>query len=177
MILTAAITSLICAALLIAWLWRPRGRAPAGSRMLLAAYIFFGAWAFWFGLYAAPGEEPAWFAYWKPTVIYWVLAAILIAAPRLGGDYPVKVVVGAYFVLSNKQWRWMNWGVAALCALLGAVNLIVAFTSSAGNWEGFKYSCMMNLLFIILLRLNFATLDIVSRVFIYLYGRVKALFP
>lgn len=177
MTMAVAITFLVGVALLVAWLWRPRHAAPLGSRMLLISYALLGAWTLWFGLYAAPGQEPAGLAIWKPTVIYWLLAAILIAAPRLGGDYPVKVVVGSYFVLSSREWRWMNWGVAALCALLGGVNLIVAFTSSPGNWAGFKYSYMINLLFVLMLRLNFATLDIVSRVVIRLYGRVKALFP
>ena len=69
--------------LLIAWLWRPRQAAGPSAWILLIAFGALGAWALWFGLYAHPGE-PAGFAFWKPTVLYWTLAAIMIMAPLLG---------------------------------------------------------------------------------------------
>lgn len=177
MIQAAEVTCLVCVALLISWLWRPRQAVEPGVWMLLISYALLGGWALWFGLYSAQGQEPAGFVFWKPTVMYWVLAIILIAAPLLGGGYPIKAIFGTFFLLSNTQWRWMNGGFAALFALLGGVNLLVAFNLSEGNWIGFKYSCMVNVLFILLFRLNFVWLDTVSRVVIYLYGRAKALFP
>lgn len=170
-----AMTGLIGMLLLVSWLWRPRQPAARGDLMLLIGYAAVGAWALWFVLYA-PGQEPAAFEYWKPTIIYWMLAIIVLGSPPLGWGYPFKSILGAFFVFSPKAWRWMNLAAGALFVVLGTVNLLVAFNLSYGNWDGFKYSCRVLLMFIILLRLNFVWLDLVTRVAIYLYGRAKTLF-
>ena len=148
-----------------------------GVGMLLVAYVLLGGWALWFGLYAAPGQEPAAFAFWKPTVMYWVLSVILLTAPALRWGYPVKALIGTFFAFSDREWRWINLGFAALCAILGGVNLFIAFTASRGEWEGFKFGCLVNVLGVLLLRLNFVWLDTLVRIGAYLYGRAKALFP
>jgi len=166
-------TALWVPPLLVAWLWRPRQAAGPNAWMLLIAFGALGAWALWFGLYAHPGE-PAGFALWKPTVLYWTLAAIMIVAQLLGWGYPVKLILGTYFALSNREWRWINLGLATVYSILGGVNLLVASEASYKDWVGFKYSCMMNLLIIVLFRLNFVWLPLLADVFIYLYRRVTS---
>ena len=163
-------TALWVLPLLIAWLWRPRQAAGPSAWILLIAFGTLGAWALWFGLYAHLGE-PAGFAFWKPTVLYWTLAAIMIMAPLLGWDYPVKILLGSYFALSNREWRWITVGFATVYTILGGVNLLVASEASYKEWDGFKYSCMMNLLIIVLFRLNFVWLPILADVCIHLYRR------
>jgi intracellular septation protein A len=159
--------------LIIAWLWRPRRTADPSAAILLVAFAALGAWALWFGLYARSGE-PAGFAFWKPTVMYWTLAAIAMVAPLLGSGYPVKSIVGTYFALSNNEWRWINRAFAAVYLLLGGVNLLVAREASYGNWVGFKFSCMMYVLIIVVFRLNFVWLPILADVSVHLYRRVTA---
>ena len=167
-------TALWLTPLLIAWLWRPRQAPSPSAWALLVAFGALGAWALWFGLYAHTGE-PAAFAHWKPTILYWTLAAIMLAGPLLGCDYPVKIVVGTYFALSNREWRWINAGVAAMYTLMGGVNLWVAADSSYKDWVGFKYACMMNLLIIVLFRLNFVWLPLlIEDVTVKLYRRAGA---
>ncbi len=171
------VTGLVLLALFLAWLWRPRGPVAPGVWLLLAGYGALGAWALWYGFYSVDGKEPAGFAFIKPTVVYWMLSLIMFIAPLLGWGYPVKAIFGTYFSLSNKAWRWMNLGFASVYGLLGAINLLVASEATEGNWDGFKYSCMMNLIFLVLLRLNVVWLDIASRIGIYLYKRIRAMFP
>lgn len=167
------LTALWVVPLVLAWWWRPH-QAPGPSAVtLLAAFAALGAWALWFGLYSRSGE-PAGFVYWKPTVLYWALAAIMTVIPLLGGGYPVKIILGAYFALSNREWRWINLGFATVYAVLGGVNLMVASHASYKDWTGFKYSCMMNLLLIVLFRLNFVWLPILAEVFMHLYRRITA---
>ncbi len=176
MIEHAVVTGVVFLVLLTAWLWRPRGM-ERGVWLLLACYALLGAWALWFGVYAEPGQEPAGFAYWKPTVLYWTLAAILVMAPLLGWGYPVKSILGTYFVLTPRVWSRVNWGFATAFGILGAINLLLVLWASGGSWEGFKYSCMVNLLFIVMLRLNFVWGEIVSRIAVYLYRRAKGITP
>jgi len=166
-------TALWVLPLLIAWLWRPRQAPGPSAWILLIAFGALGAWALWFGLYAHPGE-PAGFAFWKPTVLYWTLAAIMIIAPLLGWGYPVKIIFGSYFALSNREWRWTNVGCATVYTILGGVNLLVASEASYNEWVGFKFSCMITLLFIVLFRLNFVWLPILADVSIYVYRRATA---
>ncbi len=169
----ATATALWVLPLLIAWLWRPRQAVSPSAWILLIAFGALGAWALWIGLYAQPGE-PAAFAFWKPTVLYWMLAAISIVAPMLGSDYPAKIIVGTYFAFSNREWRWINRGVATMYTILGGTNLWVAHEASYKDWVGFKYGCMMNLLIVVLFRLNFVWLPILADVFIHLYRHTSA---
>jgi len=166
-------TALWVLPLLLAWLWRPRQAASPSAWILLIAFGALGAWALWFGLYAHTGE-PAGFAFWKPTVLYWTVAAILIVSPLLGWGYPARIILGTYFALSNREWRWINRGFATVYTILGGTNLLVASEASNGDWVGFKYSCMMNLLIMVLFRLNFVWLPILADVTIYLYRRATA---
>jgi len=169
-----ALTGLVLMAVLLAWRWRPQGPVAPGIWMLLVAYGLMGAWMLWFDLFA-PGREPAAVVFLKPTLLYWSLAAILVVAPLRGWGHPIKAVFGTFFALSPRVWRWINVGTVAACIVLGGANLLVV-SSSVGNFEGFKYSCRVLLMFIILLRLNFVWLDLVSRIVLELYRRAKALF-
>ncbi len=170
---TPLATALWLVPLVFATLWRPRG-APSGIAIaLMAVYALVGAWTLWFDVYGL-GTEPAGFAHWKPTVLYWSLAAVAGLSPLLGLGYPARILIGSYFTLSNREWRWINAGVATLCAVLGAVNLIVASRASDRDWVGFKYSCQMTLLIIILLRLNFVWLPILADVSIHAWRHATA---
>ncbi len=169
----AMVTALWAAPLFFAWHWRPQQAPGLGAWSLLIAFGALGAWALWFGLYAHSGE-PAGIVFWKPTILYWTLAAIMTVVPLLGGGYPVKIILGAYFSLTNREWRWINLGLATVYAVLGGINLLVAAHASYQDWTGFKYSCMMSLLLIVLFRLNFVWLPILADVAIHLYRRAGA---
>jgi intracellular septation protein A len=177
MIQAIAATALAGAAFLVSWLWRPRQAMEPGVLVLLIAYALLGAWALWFGVVASPGQEPAAVHFWKPTVMYWVLAAIMIVAPPLGWGYPVKAVFGTYFVFSNREWRWINLGFAVLCTVLGTLNLVIAFQHSTDDWDGFKWSCMVNVIAVFILRVTFVWVDTIARIAKYLHGRAKAILP
>ncbi len=176
--MNAAVVFSLCVAagLVLSWLWRPPQKLEGGVRLLIIAYALLGVWALFFGWFA-PNDEPEFFAIWKPTLLFWTLAVILIVAPFANMGYPVSAIFGTYFALSRRQWRWMNVAFAAAFVLLGAINLLVAFKLSRGNWEGFKYSLLVLTGFIILLRLNFVWLEIAARVVIGFYRRRKALLP
>lgn len=161
-------------ALLLVWAWRPRQPITPSALLLLIAFGLLGAWTLWFTVYAR-GTEPAAIQIWKPTVLYGTLAAILIAVPLLRGGYPAKIILGTYFTLSSREWRWVNRVLALLCLLLAVLSRWLADRVSPGNWEDFKYSAMMLLLVIVLFRLNFVWLPILADVCIQGYRRAQAL--
>jgi intracellular septation protein A len=171
------VTGAVVLAIFLAWVWRPQGRVSPAIWLLLGGYALLGAWALWHGVYAPGSKEPAGFAFIKPTVVFWLLAIVIFISPPLGWGYPVQAIFGTYFAMSNKVWRWMNIGFGSAYALQGGINLLVAAKATEGNWDGFKYSIMMNLIFLVLLRLNFVWLDVVSRIGIHVYKRIRAMFP
>ncbi|HEX7156227.1 MAG TPA: septation protein IspZ [Burkholderiaceae bacterium] len=171
------LTLALCALLVVSWRWRPRQGVEAGVAVLLVCYACLGGWALWFGLYAPPGQEPAGLVPWKPTLMYWLLASILLVAPALGLGYPIKAILGTSLTFSSREWRWINLGAAALFVVLGGITLITAFTSSQGEWDGIKFACMVNLMFVFLFRLYFVWVEILGKMVVDLYGRVKALLP
>jgi intracellular septation protein A len=174
MIRSAAITLLLALALWTAWQWRPKQAPEPGVRLLMVFYAALGAWALWFGLFAAPGREPADIVHLKPTIVYWGLALVLFLAPPLHLGYPSKALLGTYFTFSNREWRWINRGIAALFALLGGINLFICLRSTEDEWVGFKFSYMVVVLIIILCRFTFVWLDTFGRIAMHLYTRAKA---
>ncbi len=173
MILDALVLCPVAGALALAWHWRPRQGIEPSVRLLLAVYALLGAWALWFGV-LAPWDEPELVRLFKPTVLYWGLASILIAAPLLGMGEPVKLILGTYFVFTGREWRWMNRCFAAMFLALGSGNLYIGLRGSESEWTGFKYACMVNLMIIFLLRLSFVWLDTIARIVVALHARWKA---
>lgn len=164
-------------ALLVAWWWRPRKQAEPSSWLLLVAYGLLGAWTLCFGLFLGEQHEPPGLMFWKPTIVWWTLSGILLTAPALRLGYPIKVILGVSFAWTGGEWRLLNLAFAVLFAVVGAVNLLVAFTRPHEDWTGFKFSCLVLMLFIFLFRLNFVWTETARRVVVYLVGRAKAWLP
>jgi intracellular septation protein len=167
-----AVSLLWAALLLVAWRWRPSQATTPSAWVLLIAFGALGAGALWVDFFVRP--EPQSFTLWKPTVVYWTLAAIMLVVPPFGGGYPAKIILGNYFMLSNREWRWINRGFGLFCILLGALNLAAAAQASYKEWEGFKWSCMVFLLTVVLFRMMFVWLPILAEVSIHLYRRATA---
>ena len=67
------------------------------------------------------------FIKFKPTILYWVFATIL-----LGSNLFLKLT------LPTKVWNQVNLGWSLFFVLLGVVNLYVAFNFSTDAWVNFK---------------------------------------
>ena len=181
MILAMLVAVTLAGFLSLAWRWRPTAKVnPAArvlARILLGLYALLGAWALWFGLFAPSAPEPAGFQFWKPTLMYWILALVLVIAPRVGCDYPSKLILGTYFSFSGREWRQVNRGMATVFGALGALNIYIAYTSTEDAWVGFKYACMLNILFVFLFRLAFVWTDMAGRIVSRLVDQIKSRQP
>lgn len=67
------------------------------------------------------------FIKWKPTLVYWILAALLLASRWFGDKTAIERMMSAQISLPAAVWKRLNlsWGI--FFAALGAVNLYVAF--------------------------------------------------
>ena len=78
------------------------------------------------------------FIKWKPTLLYWVMAAAFALGPLLFGKNLLRILLGEQLVLPEAIWRRLNWAWVAFFALMGVLNLWVAYTFATDTWVNFK---------------------------------------
>jgi intracellular septation protein len=86
------------------------------------------------------------FIKWKPTVINWMFAALLLLGPVLLKKNFIRVLMGEHMTLPDAIWAKLNLGWAALLALLGALNLVIAYNFSERIWGLYKVFGMTGLM-------------------------------
>jgi intracellular septation protein len=78
------------------------------------------------------------FIKWKPTVLYWLFAIVLFAAELFWNKNLIRSMMEQQISLPHPVWRTLNHAWAAFFALLGVLNLYVAFNFTTDVWVNFK---------------------------------------
>ncbi|MEM1433234.1 MAG: inner membrane-spanning protein YciB [Pseudomonadota bacterium] len=125
---TAALMAGVALQLVVYWLIRK----PIGTELKLTFWIsmVFGALTLYFR------DET--FIQWKPTIVNWLFAAVLIGAQRFGGKNLIKGMFGAQLTLPDAVWNRLNSGWALGFLLAGLLNLFVAYQFSMDVWVSYK---------------------------------------
>jgi intracellular septation protein len=91
------------------------------------------------------------FIKWKPTVLYWFFSSALILSPVLLKKNLMRALLQEKLTLPDPVWDNLNLAWAGFFAVLGVVNLYVAFNYSIDAWVNFKLfgATGMMLLFVI----------------------------
>jgi intracellular septation protein len=80
-----------------------------------------------------------WFIKWKPTGIYWLTSLIFILSTFFAGKKPLIQRMMEHNVhLPKKIWYRLNNAWIIFFALMGALNLYVAYFYSTNTWVNFK---------------------------------------
>jgi len=87
------------------------------------------------------------FIKWKPTLLYWAFAAILIGARLFTERNVIKSMMGKEITLPEPVWNNLNIAWAIFFSALGALNLYIAFNFSIDTWASFKLFGTMGLMF------------------------------
>lgn len=77
------------------------------------------------------------FIKWKPTGLYWAMAAAFWASQRFWGKNLLKAVLQD-LPLAEPIWRQLNLMWVLFFAGMGALNLAVAYSVSTSAWASFK---------------------------------------
>lgn len=91
------------------------------------------------------------FIKWKPTLLYWTFAAVLIGANLFTQKNIIKSMMGKEIRLPEPIWNKLNIAWATFFIFLGALNLYVAFHYSIDIWASFKLFGTMGLMFIFII--------------------------
>jgi len=74
----------------------------------------------------------------KPTIVYWIIASVLLVSRYFFHKNPIKLMMETHFDAPERVWtQWLfNW--VMFFAVLGVVNLFVAHGFSTDIWVKFK---------------------------------------
>jgi intracellular septation protein len=82
------------------------------------------------------------FIQWKPTVFFWLVSIALLGSMWIGKQPLVQRLMGHVLdnqvQVSDATWRKANMMWVVFYALLGGLNLFVAFNTSEATWVKFK---------------------------------------
>ena len=78
------------------------------------------------------------FIQWKPTVINWVLAAVFLGSQFIGKRTVLERVLGSQLSLPRPIWTRLNVLWIGNFALVGALNLFVAYRFEEAVWVSYK---------------------------------------
>ena len=78
------------------------------------------------------------FIQWKPTIFNWVLAVVFGASQFIGDKNLMERTLGSQVRLPKPVWTRLNLLWVGNFALVGALNLVVAYGFSEATWVSYK---------------------------------------
>ncbi|MBA3771334.1 MAG: septation protein A [Ramlibacter sp.] len=114
----------------IAWLRHSTGKVEPMQWVSLGVIVLFGG-----ATIVAQNET---FIKWKPTVLYWLMAGTLMAGQVFFKKNLLKSLMGSQLELPDAAWRVTNWSWIAFFAVMGIINLWVAYNFDTDTWVNFK---------------------------------------
>ncbi len=129
----------------VAWVRLKHGRFETMHLVAMAAFIVFG------GLTIALQDDT--FVKWKPSIVNWVFAVILLGSQLFAKRTALESVLGKQLDLPPPVWRKMNLSWAIFFIVVGMLNVYVAFyyapeldeATRTEHWVNFKVFGLMGL--------------------------------
>ena len=129
-VLLATIVVIVATLLQIAFLLLTRRKVDTMLWITFALVTVLGGATVWF-------HNPT-FIKWKPSALYWAMALVFLVSQTLFGKNLLQSLVGAQLQLPRAVWKRLNLAWIAFFALMGLVNLYVAYNFSTSTWVSFK---------------------------------------
>ncbi|HPS56748.1 MAG TPA: septation protein A [Spirochaetota bacterium] len=78
------------------------------------------------------------FIKWKPTILYWIFAMVLFTARIVWKKNLMQSMLGKQINVPASVWERLNYSWSAFFALMGGLNLFVAYHFPTNIWVNFK---------------------------------------
>lgn len=114
----------------IAWVWLRHRKVDTMLWASLVIVTVFGGATLLF-------HDPI-FIKWKPTVLYWLFAATLTISALVFKRNLIRRMLEAQIALPDPVWERLNLSWIGFFALMGVLNLLVAYRYSEEAWVNFK---------------------------------------
>ena len=142
-ILLATVVVIAATIAQIAWVHFRHGKVDKMLWISLGLVVVFG------GMTLAFQNEA--FIKWKPTILYWVFAISLGFSALVMKKNPMKAMLGEQLTLPEPVWGKVTLSWIAFFAVMGVLNLLVAFNFSTDTWVNFKLFGGMGLMLVFVL--------------------------
>ncbi|MCS6944404.1 MAG: septation protein A [Sutterellaceae bacterium] len=136
-IVLATAVAIVATATQIGWLLARKRRVDPALWLGLAVILLFGGATIWLH------DET--FIKWKPTILYWLFAAILVGGRLLFGRNLLRALLGTQLAVELPVWERLLWAWVVFFLAAGALNLWVAFTFATEVWVNFKLFGLLGL--------------------------------
>jgi len=114
----------------IGWLWLRRRKVENMLWVSLTVIVIFGG--------ATLLLQNETFIKWKPTVLYWLFGSALAVAVLVFKKNLIRAMMEAQVTLPETVWSKLLASWIAFFAMMGALNLIVAYNFTTDTWVNFK---------------------------------------
>jgi intracellular septation protein len=129
-VLLATVVVIVASLLQVAWL-KSRGRKVDTMLWVsLVLVVVLGGATIYF--------HSETFIKWKPSVLYWAMGLAFWLSPLLFGKNILRMMMGEQMALPAKVWHRLNFAWVAFFAVMGLINLWVAYSFSTSTWVNFK---------------------------------------
>ena len=91
------------------------------------------------------------FIKWKPTVLYWLFAGILLGSSVIWRKNLMQAMLADKLTMPDAGWRLVNLSWAGFFIFMGLLNLFVAYNFSTDTWVNFKLFGGMGLMLVFIL--------------------------
>jgi intracellular septation protein len=88
---------------------------------------------------------------WKPTVLYWLLAAVLFISNAFFKKNLIKQMMGKMLNPPAPIWQKLNWIWISFLIVLGFVNIYVFRHYSEDTWVNFKLFGVTSIMFVFMI--------------------------
>jgi intracellular septation protein len=129
-VLLATVVVIVATAVQILVLLMRRRKIDLMLWMTFVLVVVLGGATVWF--------HNATFIKWKPSVLYWAMGLAFWVSQTVFRKNLLQSLVGDQLELPAKVWQRLNFAWIAFFALMGLLNLYVAYGFSTSTWASFK---------------------------------------
>jgi intracellular septation protein len=146
-ILLATVVVIVATFAQIAWVWWRHGKVDKMLWISLGLIVILG------GMTIAFRDET--FIKWKPTVLYWIFALVLLVSAAAFGKNLIRAMLEAQIEAPDHIWARLNLAWILFFVAMGAANLFVALSFPTDIWVNFKLFGTMGLMLAFILAQGF----------------------
>jgi intracellular septation protein len=91
------------------------------------------------------------FIKWKPSILYWLMGSALVVGQLGFKKNFIQSMMSAQLSLPDFVWLRLLWSWSGFFAIMGGINLWVAFNYDTDTWVNYKLFGSMGLMFVFVL--------------------------
>ena len=137
-VLLATVVVIFATLIQVAWLKLRGQKVDLMLWVSLGLVVVLGGLTVWF--------HSETFIKWKPSALYWTMGLALAIGQLVFGKNLLRMLLGAQLRLPAPVWQRLNWAWVVFFALMGVLNLWVAYTFSTAAWVNFKLFGVLGLM-------------------------------